>query len=51
MCSSLREVSHETETEQRHRISELEKELAGVDELHGKLPSSTTSFIALITNL
>ncbi len=34
MYFRLREVSHETETEQRHRITELEKELAGVDELH-----------------
>ena len=32
---SLREVSHETETEQRERIAELEKELAGSDDLHG----------------
>ena len=32
--SRLRDVSHETEAEQRHRIGELERELAGVEELH-----------------
>lgn len=33
----LRDVSHETENEQRRRIGELERELAGVEELHCEL--------------
>ncbi|TDL26403.1 dynactin [Rickenella mellea] len=36
----LRDVSHETETEQRHRINELERELSGVDDLHSQYDSA-----------
>lgn len=45
----LRDLSRETEKEQRHRIAELERELQGVEELHsqydsilGKLANSET---------
>ncbi|KAH8119806.1 dynactin [Phellopilus nigrolimitatus] len=36
----LRDVSRETEQEQRHRIAELERELQGVEELHSQYDSS-----------
>jgi dynactin 1 len=43
----LRDLSQETEQEQRRRISEMEKDIVGIDELQCQLPSSV-SLTALI---
>lgn len=37
---SLRDISQETEQEQRRRISEMEKDMVGVDDLQCKIPSA-----------
>ena len=38
----LRDLSQETEQEQRRRISEMEKDIVGIDELQCQLPSSAS---------
>ena len=45
--SKLRDLPQETEQEQRRRISEMEKDVVGIDELRCQLPFSV-SLITLI---
>jgi dynactin 1 len=34
-CHRLRDISQETEQDQRHRIAEMEKDVATLDEVQG----------------
>lgn len=42
----LRDLTHETDAEQRRRIADLEKELAGVDDMQGRSTTDTSMFVA-----